>query len=170
MRLRVLDSQWSPFAAALCSRDDVETAGVILAERIAADVLIARELALVLDDGYAIRQVDRIRIDPIAFNRLVRPARERGLSIFTVHTHPGTREPWFSNADDIGDGVLMPSLFAQTDGPHGSLVVAGETRIPVARAWQQGCRCCDAIVGSISVVAPGVSLRRHGASHRDEPA
>ena len=31
----------------------------------------------------------------------------------------------------------MPSLFAQMDGPHGSLVVAGETRIPVARAWRE---------------------------------
>lgn len=137
MKLRILESQWSPFVEALCAREDVETAGIILAERIRDDVFLARELSLVPDDGYAIRQADRIRIDPVAFNRLVRPARERGLSVFTIHTHPGTRQPWFSKADDIGDGVLMPSLFAQADGPHGSLVVAGDSRIPVARAWRQ---------------------------------
>jgi hypothetical protein len=137
MRLRFLESQWGPFAAALCERQDVETAGIILAEKIAAGVLLARELALVPNEGYAIRRPDRIRIDPVALNRMVRPARERGLSIFTIHTHPGTREPWFSTADDTGDSVLMPSLFAQTDGPHGSLVVAGDSLIPVARAWQQ---------------------------------
>lgn len=137
MKLRVLESQWAPFVEALCAREDVETAGIILAERIGADVLLARELSPVPDVGYAIRQADRIRIDPVAFNRLVRPARERGLSVFTIHTHPGTREPWFSKADDIGDGVLMPSLFAQADGPHGSVVVAGDSQIPVARAWLQ---------------------------------
>jgi molybdopterin-synthase adenylyltransferase len=137
MKLRILESQWLPFADALCARQDVETAGIILAERIGGAVVLAREFALVPDAGYAIRQPDRIRIDPVAFNRLVRPARDRNLSIFTVHTHPGTREPWFSEADDTGDAVLMPSLFVQTAGPHGSLVVAGDSRIPVARAWRQ---------------------------------
>lgn len=136
MKLRFIESSWAPFAQALCERCDLETAGLVLAERAAGGLLIARELALVPDDGYAIRQPDRIRIDPVAFNRLVRPARDRGLSIFTIHTHPGTQEPWFSTADDIGDSVLMPSLFAQTDGPHGSIVVAGDTGIAGARAWR----------------------------------
>src|SRR5687768_9128845 len=107
MKLRFIESSWAPFAQALCERCDLETAGLVLAERAAGGLLIARELALVPDYGYAIRQPDRIRIDPVAFNRLVRPARDRGLSIFTIHTHPGTQEPWFSTADDIGDSVLM---------------------------------------------------------------
>ena len=51
-------------------REDVETAGVILAERIAADVLLARDLAFVPDAGYAIRQPDRIRIVPVALTVL----------------------------------------------------------------------------------------------------
>jgi molybdopterin/thiamine biosynthesis adenylyltransferase len=158
MRLRVLESKWGPFAAALCARDDIETAGIILAERTAQDVLLAREFTLVPDGGYAIRQADRIQIDPVALNRLVRPARDRGLSIFTIHTHPGAREPWFSKADDIGDSRLMPSLFAQTDGPHGSVVVAGDTRIPMARAWVQPGSCSGAdlqILGKTLSVMPG---------------
>lgn len=163
MRLRILESQWRPFAAGLCSRDDVETAGIILAERVASDLLIARELTPVPDDGYAIRRADRIRIDPVAFNRLVRPARERGLSIFTIHTHPGTLEPWFSNADDIGDSVLMPSLFAQADGPHGSVVIAGDTQIAVARALRQPGACAGIdlqVVGKTLRIMQGSRTKR----------
>jgi hypothetical protein len=136
MKLRMLKQNWDRFIEQLCLRADVETAGVILAERLAGGRgLLARELMLVPEDGYIIRSRDRIRIDPIALNRLIRPARDRGLSILTVHTHPGTIEPWFSAADDIGDAVLMPSLFAQTPGPHGSVVVAGGSRTPAARIW-----------------------------------
>jgi hypothetical protein len=158
MRLRILESKWAAFAEALCARQDVETAGIILAERIAPDLLLGREFTLIPDEGYAIRQPDRVRIDPVALNRLIRPARDRGLSVFTIHTHPGSREPWFSEADDIGDSVLMPSLFAQMDGPHGSLVVAGDIRIPVARAWPNPRACVGAdvqIVGRALRVMPG---------------
>lgn len=59
MKLRILESQWSPFVDALCIREDVETAGIVLAERIASDVLLARDLVLVPDGGYAIRHVER---------------------------------------------------------------------------------------------------------------
>ncbi len=135
MRLRLLESDWRPFSEGLCARQDVETAGIILAERIADGVLLGRDFLLVPESAYQIREPDRIRIDPVALNRLIRPARDRGLAIFTVHTHPGADETWFSTADDIGDSVLMPSLFVQTDGPHGSLVVAGDTGLPAARAW-----------------------------------
>ena len=136
MKLRVLESEWRSFIDKLRARIDVETAGIILAERLhGAGVLFARHLLVISDDAYAIRQRDRIRIDPVALNRLVRPARDHGLSVFTVHTHPGTNEPWFSAADDAGDSVLMPSLFTQMAGPHGSLVVAGNTGAVCARAW-----------------------------------
>lgn len=157
MKLRFLESSWAPFAKALCARQDVETAGIILAERVAGGLLLARELALVPDGGYAIRQADRIRIDPVALNRLVRPARERRLSIFTVHTHPRSQEPWFSKADDVGDSVLIPSLFAQAEGPHGSLVIAGDTGIAVGRAWRE------------PVVSIGVDLQVVGKTLRIMP-
>jgi molybdopterin/thiamine biosynthesis adenylyltransferase len=135
MQLRILTSQWEPFAGALCARGDVESAGVILAERLDSGTLLARRLLAVPNDGYSIRRIDQLRIDPVMFNRLIREARDRHLSVFTIHTHPGTERPWFSCADDAGDARLMPSLFAQMYGPHGSLVVAGLTRVPVGRAW-----------------------------------
>src|SRR5690606_27797481 len=99
-----------PFVDILRARTDVESAGIILAERLyGGGVLLARHLTVLPDDAYAIRRPDHIRIDPVAFNRLVRPARDNGLSVLTIHTHPGSDEPWFSTADDAGDSVLMPS-------------------------------------------------------------
>lgn len=136
MILRLQHSQWAPFAESLCGRRDVETAGIILAERLHQDaVLLGRHFFVVPDAGYQIRRIDQLRIDPIVLNRLIRPAREGNMSIITVHTHPSTDRPWFSIADDLGDSRLMPSFLAQTPGPHGSLVIAGDTRAPTARMW-----------------------------------
>ncbi|RNL64479.1 ThiF family adenylyltransferase [Zhongshania marina] len=161
MKLRILESQWRPFLDELCSRTDVESAGVILAERLESDrVLLARHLSVLPDAAYAIRQRDRIRIDPVAFNRLVRPARDGGLSVLTVHTHPGAEEPWFSAADDAGDAVLMPSLFSQMTGPHGSIVVAGHTQTACARAWATN----DNIV-PVSLHVVGQSLKVMSSDH-----
>ena len=144
MTLRILDSHWTPFAKALCARRDVESAGVILAERLrGGQVLLARHLRTVPDNGYEVRRIDQLRIAPLALNRLIRRARDGAMSVLTVHTHPNSERPWFSKADDIGDARLMPSLFAQMPGPHGSIVVAGNTREPVARLWSEPGRKVD---------------------------
>ena len=136
MILRLRYSQWSRFDAGLRQRTDVETAGVILARRLQdGDVLLGECFLLVPEDGYQIREADRLRIDPVAVNRLIRRARDGGLSVITVHTHPNTDRPWFSWADDAGDSRLMPALFAQMPGPHGSMVVAGNTGVPTGRVW-----------------------------------
>jgi proteasome lid subunit RPN8/RPN11 len=135
MNLRILESDWIPFSEALRERRDVETAGFILAERLAGDdTLLARRVALVPDDGYLIR-ADHLRIDPVAINRQIRPARDQGLSVLTIHTHPGSSKAWFSKADDRGDARLMPALLAQMEGPHGSLVLAGDTGHTAGRVW-----------------------------------
>lgn len=137
MDLRIAATTWDPFVSALCARRDVETAGLLLARRLDGDVLLVEEAVLVPDDGYEIRRADQLRIAPTALNRVARRARESELSLFTVHTHPGTTAPWFSFADDSGDARLMPSLLSQTPGPHGSIVVAGETGVALARAWTE---------------------------------
>ena len=138
MTLRILESQWTPFVETLCARRDVESAGVVLAERLrGGQVLVVRRLLPVPDDGYLIRRSDQLRIDPVALNRLIRPARDCAMSVLTVHTHPASDRPWFSMADDAGDSRLMPSLFDQMTGPHGSIVIAGDTREPAARLWTE---------------------------------
>ena len=157
MTLRILESQWTPFAEALCARRDVESAGVILAERLrGGQVLLARQLLQVPDDGYLIRRSDQLRIAPLALNRLMRPAREGAMSVLTVHTHPRSNRPWFSTADDIGDSRLMPSLFAQMPGPHGSIVIAGDTRKPTARLWSERGTTVDLVLRIV-----GKTVRTH---------
>jgi len=96
MKLRVIESQWNAFADGLRARSDVETAGIVLAERLHdGEVLLARHMVEMPPEGYLIRRADQIRLDPVALNRIIRPARDAGLSVITVHTHPGTTHPWF---------------------------------------------------------------------------
>lgn len=136
MKLRAMESKWHAFIDGLRLRSDVETAGVIFAERLrGGKVLLVRDLIEIPEDGYLIRRGDQIRLDPVMLNRIIRPARDRGLSVITVHTHPGTTHPWFSEADNTGDVRLMPSLLNQTPGPHGSMVIAGNTGNAIGRVW-----------------------------------
>lgn len=136
MKLRITQADWARFVGELCLRRDVETAGLIFAEQLhGGDVLLARQLLRIPDDCYEIRKVDQIRVSPISINRLVRQARDSGWSVITVHTHPDAILPWFSKADDSGDSRLMPSLYSQMPGPHGSIVIAGETGTPAGRIW-----------------------------------
>lgn len=136
MKLRAIESKWHVFIDGLRLRSDVETAGVILAERLrGGTVLLVRDLIKIPEDGYLIRRGDQIRLDPVMLNRIIRPARDGDLSVVTVHTHPGTTHPWFSEADNAGDARLMPSLLNQMPGPHGSMVIAGDTGNAIGRVW-----------------------------------
>ena len=162
MILRILESQWTSFVDALCARRDMESAGVVLAERLEGNqVLLARHLLPVPDDGYVIRRNDQLRIDPVALNRLIRPARDGAMAVLTVHTHPRSNRPWFSMADDAGDSRLMPSLFAQMPGPHGSIVIAGNTRESTARLWSEPGATVDLVLRIV-----GKTIRTHTMAHR----
>src|SRR3984957_15567051 len=138
MKLRAMESKWNSFIDALRLRSDVETAGIILAERLRGDeVLLVRDMIEIPDEGYLIRRGDQIRLGPVTLNRIIRPARDAGLSVITVHTHPGATHPWFSDADDAGDSRLMPSLLNQMPGPHGSMVIAGSTGLSIGRVGSE---------------------------------
>ena len=161
MILRILESQWTPFADKLCARRDMESAGVVLAERLQGNqVLLARYLLPVPDDGYVIRRIDQLRIDPLSLNRLIRPARDGAMSVLTVHTHPRSNRPWFSMADDAGDSRLMPSLFAQMPGPHGSIVIACDKREPAVRLWNEQGTAVDVVFRIV-----GKTIQTHTMAH-----
>lgn len=133
-----MESKWTSFIDALRLRTDVETAGIILAERLQGnEVLLARDMIEIPDEGYLIRRRDQLRLDPITLNRIIRPARDAALSVITVHTHPGATHPWFSHADDAGDSRLMPSFLNQMAGPHGSMVIAGKSGLAIGRVWSE---------------------------------
>ncbi len=127
MKLRITEALWDVLRDRLFVRDDVETAGLLLVETTqtpAGCIGIVREAFALPDSAYLVRRRDQLSVDPVALNRLTRPARDRGWGVFTIHTHPGASEAWFSSADDAGDARLMPSLKCQMPSArHGSLVV-----------------------------------------------
>lgn len=139
MKLRITEHSWNQLRDRLFQRTDVETAGLLFGEKIATSsgtIIVVRQALALPDNAYAIRRIDRLSIDPVALNRLTRPARDNNWSIFTIHTHPGASEAWFSSADDAGDARLMPSLCCQiTDTPHGS-IVAIDNGDAVARVFK----------------------------------
>ena len=126
MKIRITEILWATISSQLFARTDVENAGLLIGNRIGKgdDAIIAvSEAHIFKDEDFLIRQHDQISINPVSLNRFLRPAREKGQSIFTIHTHPGAKEAWFSQADDIGDARLMPSIMRQIpDLPHGSMV------------------------------------------------
>jgi len=144
MKLRITESMWNDLTTKLNSRKDVETAGVILAERVRSpngDILIARQANLFPNNAYIVREIDQLSIDPISLNRITKPARDNNWSIFTIHTHPRASEAWFSQADDRGDARLMPAIHCQIPGrPHGSIVVTGGGK-HICRAYNKSGQC-----------------------------
>lgn len=165
MLIRIEEGMWAAMTAHLLERTDVESAAILLAETIKGDgpmVIAVRSWAPVPDDGYLIRRIDQIRIDPVAINRLVRPARERGLTVLTVHSHPMALDAWFSHADDLGDARLLPSFACQMPGvPHGSLVVARSGAV-AARALVND----NLVDAEVRIV--GRTLATKTATHADE--
>lgn len=139
MKLRISEALWAPLRAKLFERTDVETAGLILVEAKqtpSGRIAVAREAFALPENAYLIRRCDQLSIDPVVFNRVTRRARDRGWGVFTIHTHPGASEAWFSQADDAGDARLMPSLCCQMpSAPHGSLVVV-HTGDVIARTFR----------------------------------
>ena len=145
MKLKIAEQLWAPLCDSLLARQDVESAGLLFGEGLpTADgqLIVVREALAMPEAAYLIRRRDQLSLDPIALNRLMRPARERGWSGRSVHTHPGASIPWFSPADDAGDARFMPSLATQLPGvPHGSLVMVNGG-IALARAFD-GATCCE---------------------------
>jgi proteasome lid subunit RPN8/RPN11 len=168
MKLRIAEHRWTLFCQQLLARTDVESAGILIGDPVetpAGTIVVVRDAVVVADAAYLIRRRDQLSIDPVALNRLTRPARDRGASVFTVHTHPGASEPWFSAADDIGDARLMPSLHCQIpDAPHGSIVLVENGRVE-ARVFDG-----DAASRSIDLQVVGRTLATANApAETDEP-
>ena len=141
MKLRIEEAVWSALCEQLFLRRDVETAGLLFMEAVditGGRIGIVREAFALPSTAYAIRRHDQLSIDPVALNRLTRAARDRNWGVFTIHTHPGATEAWFSQADDVGDSRLLPSFASRMpNAPHGSLVVV-DNGDAVARAYYDG--------------------------------
>lgn len=161
MKLKIAETAWDALKAQLLAREDVETAGILLGRHCstsAGEVVAVQHSFTLPDDAYRVRRADQISIDPVALNRLIRPARDQGLSIFTIHTHPGAHEAWFSAADDNGDSRLMPSLSCQVpDVPHGSIVLASSGAV-AARSFTSDGQAGEVDLHVIGRTAMGSSV------------
>lgn len=138
--MRFLSSQLHVLRTSLLRRADVESGAVVLARQLDTtthSVYVVEEVHPLPEDAYQVRRIDRLEINPGALVRLTRPARLKGYSVFTLHTHPMAEACWFSMADDAGDRVLMPSLHTQMPGRlHGSLVMISSGEV-CARAFDR---------------------------------
>jgi len=127
MKIRIHEKIWQSLFQSLWEHDDIESAGILmgeLAETPTGKIVVVKRVVSIPEKAYSTRKVDQISIDPVAFNRLIRPAKDNNWCVITIHTHPKTRDAWFSKADDYGDSRLMPSIHCQIPGLlHGSMVV-----------------------------------------------
>jgi molybdopterin/thiamine biosynthesis adenylyltransferase len=155
---------------------DVENAGVLIGDVIRAgqdNVVVVREGHVFKEEDFLIRRHDQISINPVSLNKFLRPAREKGQSVFTIHTHPGAEEAWFSQADDAGDARLMPSIIRQIPNtPHGSMVLIDNGTVAARTFNTDGLSrpatltCIGKIVNPLTAVA----LVKNAWSHRQELA
>lgn len=176
MKIRISEALWAKLSTELFVRTDVESAGVLIGDVIRTNgdaVVVIREGHVFKDEDFLIHQQDQISINPVALNKYLRPARDNGQSIFTIHTHPGAQEAWFSHADDIGDARLMPSIMRQIPNtPHGSMVLVGSGAV-AARTFHINEHATPITVNSVgrtlkslTAVAPA----ENAWSHRQELA
>ena len=168
MKLRITERDWSDLRAQLFARTDLETAGLMLVESAGAGVAataVVREAFALPETAYIIRHGDQLSVDPVALNRLTRPARDCGWGVFTIHTHPGAQRAWFSRADDAGDARLMPALACQMpDALHGSLVTVDSG--DVAARWFTDGTFREAC---LHVVGRTIEVPRTPAGNRETP-
>ncbi len=159
MKIRITEHVWHELCADLFKQKAVESAGILLGESIQTPngvIITMRHAVVIPDDAYLIRKLDQISIDPVVLNRITKPARDKGWSVFTIHTHPMAKEAWFSRADDIGDSRLMPSFHCQIPGvPHGSIVVTNGGDV-AARVFDENAdskEICLQIIGKSIVIS-----------------
>lgn len=76
------------------------------------------------------RGADYVRWSTDFLLPLLEKARDRGMAILKIHSHPGGYDQ-FSETDDQSDGDLFPSVFGWVDGdePHASAVMLPDGRV-----------------------------------------
>ena len=165
MKIRIHEKVWQSLFQSLWERDDIESAGILMGELVEAPtgkIIVVKRAVPVPEKAYSIRKVDQISIDPVAFNRLIRPAKDNDWCVITIHTHPKARDAWFSKADDLGDSRLMPSIHCQIPGLlHGSMVVVRNGDV-TARMFKPNGQLVEAslwIIGNTVTTAVNVSCK-----------
>lgn len=126
-----------------------EAGAILLCNRSAASRLLVQTVLPAAPDDCVVQAPDQLEFSAGYLARAVKTAREHGQSIILAHTHPFSRWPMFSSADDRGEAALMPALAMRSPlGVHGALVLGeegfqgrvyvGGTVEPIARVLEIG--------------------------------
>jgi len=89
--------------------------------------VFVRDLINVPADAYSVQSADQLEIYPSFLAPILKRARGDGTSLVFAHTHPFGGRVRFSHADDLGESVLMPTIFGRAPNRlHGALVIGPE--------------------------------------------
>lgn len=135
--------EWIASELTALSNNQLETAGVVLAGVARTNTglrLLGAGLRLVPEDGYEIREPDRLSIPSRCYVAALSEAAARDLCAIFVHTHPSeVAEPRPSAWDDIVDDQLADTFRIRTGSDvYASLVVS-----PSASCFSFTGRGCD---------------------------
>lgn len=108
-----------------------ESAAIVLARATKTPMgnwrLLVEDALIAENDDCAYRTEIGIQLNPEFLVGKLKRARNRGLSIFLVHTHPCKGAVVPSPVDVEGERVLLPTLFNRVPNvPHGRLIIGDE--------------------------------------------
>ena len=135
MKLRAMETSWQAFLDRLRSRNDVETAGLILAKRLhGGKVLLVRDLIDLSKEGYQIRRHDQIRLDPACSIAHPTGPRQGALDHHRAHSSQHDTPMVFRSRQRRGrplDAILaQPNAWIARLYGH-----RGDTGIAIGRLW-----------------------------------
>src|SRR5579864_5138631 len=110
---------WHKALSALMTVDGKENAGVFLCG--VADLgteyqFLAQEFNSVPAASYADRSEYHLEVAPSFYNSMINSCLKDELALVIVHSHPTTKEAWYSASDDFGEGKLLPVLASLLPG------------------------------------------------------
>lgn len=125
--LSLTEAQLAELTGPLYPGDCLEAAAIVLCgrhEHRGRHRLLAHRIIPVPQHLYLRRERDRLIWKTEFLAPLLLEAERKGLAILKVHSHPGGY-PDFSDADDMADAALFPSIFGWLDDglPHASAIL-----------------------------------------------
>jgi molybdopterin/thiamine biosynthesis adenylyltransferase len=161
--LRILESQYARFSAAMLEDAPLETVAGVRAgwwiDDAGAIHLLWRDAAVADGAAYIRRAAAGAVVRPTFYAPTIKSCRNSGEAFLLSHTHPFSDHPAFSGIDDGGEDELIPKVRARAErAPHGGLVL-GRLSASV-RAWPPGAS------GAVPLALRRVGRRDLGATAR----
>lgn len=114
-------------AFALCGRARLEN----------LEVLVVKEIVPIPYEACRVRTPYRVTWSGEALEPILSRAAKENLGLIKIHSHP-TGYPWFSDADDVAEAEMFPSVFGwlDSDAPLASMIMLPDGTL-VGRAVQE---------------------------------